>query len=1128
MIERNLPVTPFEKSFPSLRLEEEQRALCLTWWERLKEKHPLSLIETLGEELRREGITLEAYSALLPVYTRVQEWLIEDSDFLSSCPPEYRKDIREETEERLKDAYAWQEALRLIAREEELDYLIALLHKLDASGYLYDRERRLATLLAICRWSPRLIAMPAREFLRLLFLSEQDLIPMSFGALVERRLSLVDTRDFPYARRTPENLARIEDATRLIAAKLLTARGALPDVVSRASLFRLLYMLSGSRPELIRSNALNTLLFRHAGTKFTLSDLIRLDLSELVDKVLVQTSVSLTTDAKERVFNGRGRLMLREGTIHLLPDHASLLLKESKVSHLAAVPVKVASSKEEDLSATMDVSALSNAWKRVFQEFAALPRKRILIKERPPMGAQVKIQVKNLHPTNPLFAFVRVVDDHFEGDGILHVRQITRIKLVSLEHILDPGNKMTATVIESTPERLSFSIIEDLDAMVGSRLHPGETTNAVLLAKRDSLLTWLSEDGYSLYSLPNAGQEVEIGACHLLELLNVGSNGYVKAIVKEPVDAEIEVHEAVANLLYTYIDEEEAPPSAREEEEMAPSEQALPLSRAHVTELIQTLGLYVSPRLSPRNLNLLYALKLMAYIANDPVAEEFYAGQISYMLAIHAFVAGEADARMELFPDPAAAAAFVDRYPVLESPALVLELLSAWGDDSSRDRLEAFSCAGDPLIAKLSKLIIACNLLQPVMPEASTLVRGEITACLAEMPDEPEQEEEVTSVCFGTEDHHREFKTSAVFPPESTGEADVERQLDVILRTITGFLNAEGGTLYIGVNDFGIPSGIQADLSHLHGDADKYQLFIRQRVVENLGMDVNGLLVFRFMTYGQKVVCAISIPSYHQAVAYKKTVWQRQGNATRPVQKDDLKLLKLRKKDAGMSRRAPDPLFPGEAGYEEKAPAPVAPPAPLPAPVAEEKSKIATSSLQEKKGSARGYFSFLKQGKYMLSGEFVKRDDNLLSLAIPEDEESFLVQVYDTGHVNCVAMSVLSGKKRDFEYQNGSFANASLLFAAFVHQEDFFLLKILVHKDEHIKIIPVQAVKVNADLSLKGSAVIAAKFDRIVQVEILTPLQAEPLACKRDASPLGSPIRSLPVMKDMLYLDELFKTTKNK
>jgi hypothetical protein len=552
--------------------------------------------------------------------------------------------------------------------------------------------------------------------------------------------------------------------------------------------------------------------------------------------------------------------------------------------------------------------------------------------------------------------------------------------------------------------------------------------------------------------------------------------------------------------------------------------------------LIQTLGLYVSPRLSSRNLNLLYALKLMAYIATDPEAEEFYAGQIDYMLAIHAFVSGgEAEARMEAFPDPAVAGALAGRYPALESPALVLEVLSAWGDDASRDRLEEFSRAEEPLIAKLSKLIISCNLLQPVMPEAAALVRGEITACLAEPPDEPEREE-VTSVYFGTEDHNREFKTSAVFPPESTGEADAERQLDVILRTITGFLNAEGGTLYIGVNDFGLPSGIQADLSYLHCDADKYQLLVRQRIVENLGMDVNGLLVFKFMNYGQKMVCAISIPSYHQVVAYKKTVWQRQGNATRPVQKDDLKLLKRRKKDAGMSRRAPGPLFPGDAGYEEKIPAPAtipvpveAPaPVPVPAPVAEEKTKIATSSLQEKKGNARGYFSFLKQGKYMLSGEFLKRDDNLLSLPVPEDEESYLVQVYDTGHVNRVAMSALSGKKRDFEYQNGSFANASLIFAAFAHQEDFFLLRILVHKDDHIKVIPVQAVKVNADLSLKGAAVIAAKFDRIEQVEILTPAQAEPLSCQRDASPLGSPTRSLSVVKDMLYLDELFKMAKNK
>jgi hypothetical protein len=1115
-----------QKLFPSIKLDEVQQALCLTWWRRLKEKQVFALIETLGDELEREGLTFEEYSSLLPLYTRVQEWLLEDSDFLTTYPQEHREEIRGETEKRLRDAYARGAALRLISEGKELDYISTLLHKLDASGYLYDREQRFITLFVLFRWSPKLVMMPAREFIRLLYLSEQNLIPISFNAMLEQRLSLLETRNFPYARRTPENLAGMEEAMRLIAARLLTSKNVLPDVCARAAFFRLVYMLSESRPEIILTNAINTLLFRNAGAKFTLNDLIHLEIPEFTNKVLSYTSISSTMDMKTRLFRGKGRLMLKEGTIYLLSEHVVSPVKEHEIPNMAALPLRVVTSKDDDFTQT-DASALSNAWKRVFQEFARSKKKTVVTRERPSVGVKVKIQVKNLHPTMTLLAFVRIVDDHFEGEGILHVRQITRIKLTSLEHILEPGNKMTATVIEATPEKLSFSIIDELDAIVGTRLQPGELTNALLLAKRSNLLTWLSEDGYSLYTLPNPNMEVEVGDYYLLELVNVNSNGYVKAVVKEPVEAEFDVHEAVSNLLYSYIDEPEELPREEEEEKIsAPVEQANPLSPAYMSEMIQALGLYVSPRLSPRNLNLLYALKLMAYIANDPVAEEFYAGQIAYMLAINEFVSGKAGSGMELFPDPAGTEGFVERFPVLESWMTVSRVLTTWNNEAGFDRLLALSRGEDPLIARLSTLVISHNLLQPVAPDLSASVKEEIIASLAELPDEPE-EEVVLNVYFGTENHHREFKTSAIFPPESTGVADVERQLDVILRTITGFLNAEGGTLYIGVNDFGLPSGIQADLFHLHGDEDKYQLLIRQRVVENLGMDVNGLLVFKFMTYGQKIVCAVAVPSYHQAVAYKNIVWQRQGNATRPVQKSDLKLLKMRKKEAGISHRASVPLFPGDPGYEMKAVAavPVAPPAPP----AEEKPKIATSLLRDHKGEELAcHFSFLKQGRYTLSETLSRRDDCLLSLAIPGGEEYFLVQVYDTGHVNCVAAAALLGKKRGFDYQNGSFANAGLIFAAFACREDFFFFKILVNREEHIKVVPVQHVKVNADLSLKGTAVITAKFDRIVQVDILTPRQAGPLTCKEDSSPLGMAVRSLSVVKDVIYLDELFKTGKTR
>ena len=50
-----------------------------------------------------------------------------------------------------------------------------------------------------------------------------------------------------------------------------------------------------------------------------------------------------------------------------------------------------------------------------------------------------------------------------------------------------------------------------------------------------------------------------------------------------------------------------------------------------------------------------------------------------------------------------------------------------------------------------------------------------------------------------------------------------------LVKTVCGFLNAEGGTLLIGVDDSGVPIGLTNDMSTLGNKAnrDGYELFLR-------------------------------------------------------------------------------------------------------------------------------------------------------------------------------------------------------------------------------------------------------------------------------------------------------------
>jgi len=58
-----------------------------------------------------------------------------------------------------------------------------------------------------------------------------------------------------------------------------------------------------------------------------------------------------------------------------------------------------------------------------------------------------------------------------------------------------------------------------------------------------------------------------------------------------------------------------------------------------------------------------------------------------------------------------------------------------------------------------------------------------------------------------------EFKTSIIFSPENNQPSS--DQLIKIAREIAGFMNTDGGDLYLGVDDSGCVVGIQSDLYHL-------------------------------------------------------------------------------------------------------------------------------------------------------------------------------------------------------------------------------------------------------------------------------------------------------------------------
>lgn len=141
-----------------------------------------------------------------------------------------------------------------------------------------------------------------------------------------------------------------------------------------------------------------------------------------------------------------------------------------------------------------------------------------------------------------------------------------------------------------------------------------------------------------------------------------------------------------------------------------------------------------------------------------------------------------------------------------------------------------------------------------------------------------------------------EFKSTARWNLH-TGQSDKKME-HVIAKTVCGFLNAEGGTLLIGVDDSGSVLGLSHDLKTLgsKSNLDGFELFLRQQLDNNLSMQTAGIVRIRFEHAAGEDVAVVSVAASGKPVFCKPheggnaatEFWVRIGNATKQLHGDDM------------------------------------------------------------------------------------------------------------------------------------------------------------------------------------------------------------------------------------------------
>ena len=166
-----------------------------------------------------------------------------------------------------------------------------------------------------------------------------------------------------------------------------------------------------------------------------------------------------------------------------------------------------------------------------------------------------------------------------------------------------------------------------------------------------------------------------------------------------------------------------------------------------------------------------------------------------------------------------------------------------------------------------------------------------IEGWVPELESSAPDEHGVRHLIAGGENQKLEFKSTLRW---DISEEKVNKALEgVMVKTLAGFLNAEGGTLLIGVDDTSGVVGLAGDYVSLKGqNRDAFELHLHQIVARDLGEALSAsYLTINFHEIDGKDVCQVTVDPSNEPVYVENSnqafFHLRSGNLTRALPVDE-------------------------------------------------------------------------------------------------------------------------------------------------------------------------------------------------------------------------------------------------
>lgn len=880
----------------------------------------ISLLDKITYSCSEE--TVDILKECSYIIKAIETWLLEKSGILTSFSPIKKKDTIAKAETQKKRADINIKAADIITNGEQKTYFQTILNALKTTSYIPNREETLSVMFKLLVIDQSLIEEDIESISQIIELTSDDVYDTEIrNRIVNILISYIN-----------QERKRINALLHFQRSQSITPQEIHNLLVGMGTLLNM-YADDGSQRE-VRDNINARQLFpslckylAYNATKDKASMLLDAALRYMtntncvvkVDGSLLRESSASSERLIEQIL--RLRIPSPENPMYASSETAYILYKGGKliisptsytkykgiheVAELFEIPgtpliIGSIGTEVEPWELNKPVSYYKEKWIGLFEN----------VKDaRQNTTRKTLIKVKNNNSKYPGLIFCKTEDDSIKEDGVISISNYTQTFFIDdIRPIFKHGMILPVDVIRTVKngeKRVNYNIIDTIHQFsYSTALKQTDSCRAVCLSFKYGKGYLITENGILCKFISTDSSVLQQDETYNVIILNQSDwdRGMPTVMITGVSSEKGEKNEFLKNQL-CLISEEYLSNGNTEQIETER------VKTNHLPYLLLVIDNYL--RLTDDlviRYNIYQLARLVALVEHSKLSS-YYSFWIKYIETTSDFLTGNTP--QSSIPEVEHLMAVLSNFPSLKEQEERLNLIKSFGNEEDINYLYdiSFNENKSSLTKKIAKLSLASKLLSDI--DNSANAQNEIKRLLISdygikgtdknieiSPEEidsqmsPSTSNIITN--FGLENQIQEFKTSIVIPAGKT-TPDPETQLFVILKAINGFLNSHGGNIFIGVNDNGIPVGIEQDLKILSVNNDGYERYIRAAIVRAFNKDINGTIDIDFMRYNSVEVCKISVPEYFKPIALQDEFYQRQGTEVRILKGEDLILFIRRK-----------------------------------------------------------------------------------------------------------------------------------------------------------------------------------------------------------------------------------------